>query len=977
MQCFQKVKILNTNFMKQLNKKLFSTIIRAIILLTFLVGQILTGSLGQAQGLQNLTLALYQPPVLLGLKVHPENPLLFDFIVDRGEDKLSDGEFKAEAQKLIEYFFAALTIPDKQVWVNLSPYEKDRIIPDVLGKTQMGKTMLEQDYVLKQLAASLTNPDTDLGRKYWDEVHRLETLDARRWTLGKTTSDQPPATSDQPPASNDLNKVWIIPAKAKVLESNGIVVVDEKRLKVMMADELETTLVARRSTLEKNTATNLQPLIPNHQPPTSNATEDREATSEGVPSPTGRGAHISTQVFRQLILPKLIEEVNTGKNFAAVRQVYNAVILAAWYKQALKESLLAKIYTDKAKVAGIETDDKEMKQRIYEQYLAAFKKGAYNFIKEEDDAGGDLIPRKYFSGGITTEFGQVAGSALEVQAVSSAAVFEPISRTSASIVTVQGEERASAGVVAANLSANAASPTDSGSKINNLYRPQFSNEFLDEPRFGLEQLEKVYLGSFAGEMAVALAQGHYLNHSQGKISFSGKHFMATIREKNYELRQTNKIFEGAVNKVFAVLQDNPELAKKYQKEIAEVFAGYFWQVYHLARTNNESLDPSVDLTTQSAIRGIQKSDKEIAILGAGLQGFVAMTEYADKKFLLVDQNPFIIFSLAKYKELTKNPSRILEVDFTSENFTRRNGLQPIFDRVILSRVLHEAGRTYVAPDRTEGNLEGEVKINSLEAQRARERLIKNSVALLRLRATVVVREVLDSPEIPYTRQILGEIKNILLPLDIYKIDLNVGEVNVPNGNTVVSVAGIVGTIQRASSSIASAEIDAAAKKIVGTLATLERFKDKISNLPPAEKGSLENLAALLLTKALPPFSISNPTIGQLDVWAKEQGIKGFSTAEGVLFVDKILEQYFGYQFENGLVSLVPQVFLQEIKKLSASTPSADKLAEEPQTVGGINFDPTLLNLQIKRDSRGVPLPLPEQNIENINIDGLYPLIINM
>lgn len=36
-----------------------------------------------------------------------------------------------------------------------------------------------------------------------------------------------------------------------------------------------------------------------------------------------------------------------------------------------------------------------------------------------------------------------------------------------------------------------------------------------------------------------------------------------------------------------------------------------------------------------------------------------------------------------------------------------------------------------------------------------------------------------------------------------------------------------------------------------------------------------------------------------------------------------------------------------------------------------------MNLQIKRDGKGVPLPLPQQNLENININGLYPVIINI
>jgi hypothetical protein len=37
----------------------------------------------------------------------------------------------------------------------------------------------------------------------------------------------------------------------------------------------------------------------------------------------------------------------------------------------------------------------------------------------------------------------------------------------------------------------------------------------------------------------------------------------------------------------------------------------------------------------------------------------------------------------------------------------------------------------------------------------------------------------------------------------------------------------------------------------------------------------------------------------------------------------------------------------------------------------------MMDLQIKRDGRGVPLPLPEQPIEDINIEGFYPIIINV
>ena len=57
--------------------------------------------------------------------------------------------------RLVKYFLAALTIPEKDLWVNLSPYEKDRVITDEFGSTEMGRDLLAQDYMLKQLTSSL------------------------------------------------------------------------------------------------------------------------------------------------------------------------------------------------------------------------------------------------------------------------------------------------------------------------------------------------------------------------------------------------------------------------------------------------------------------------------------------------------------------------------------------------------------------------------------------------------------------------------------------------------------------------------------------------------------------------------------------------------------------------------------------------------------------------------------------------------
>ena len=74
-------------------------------------------------------------------------------------EKIIEGKTKGEkiikkaVENQIEYFLAALTIQESDLWVNLSPYEKDRIIPEALSSTKMGRDMLAQDYILKQISS--------------------------------------------------------------------------------------------------------------------------------------------------------------------------------------------------------------------------------------------------------------------------------------------------------------------------------------------------------------------------------------------------------------------------------------------------------------------------------------------------------------------------------------------------------------------------------------------------------------------------------------------------------------------------------------------------------------------------------------------------------------------------------------------------------------------------------------------------------
>jgi hypothetical protein len=161
------------------------------------------------------------PPTLKGLIIYPQEPFQFDFILNKGTSQLSDEELRKESVKLIKYFLASLTFPENEMWVNLSPYEKERIIPQAFGETDMGRDLLAQDYLLKQLTASLIYPEEELGRKFWETVYEQ--------------ASEMYGTTDIP--VNTFNKVWIVPDKVEIYENGDRAYVVHSRLEVMLEED--------------------------------------------------------------------------------------------------------------------------------------------------------------------------------------------------------------------------------------------------------------------------------------------------------------------------------------------------------------------------------------------------------------------------------------------------------------------------------------------------------------------------------------------------------------------------------------------------------------------------------------------------------------------------------------------------------------------------------------------------------------------
>ncbi|MBF0533244.1 MAG: hypothetical protein HQL23_09170 [Candidatus Omnitrophica bacterium] len=297
--------------------------------------------------------------MITGLAIDPSNPLKLKFIFDPGQSYLAGAAFEKEAKKLIRYFLTALTVPETEQWVNLSPYQKEKLIPWKLGQTEMGQCLLGQDYVLKQLTATLLNPENATGKKFWQKIY-----DQAKQKYG---------TTDIP--VNLFQRVWIVPEKAVIYEKGFSATIVKTHLKVLLEEDYLA--------LNKNF---------NNQ--ASNANENSRTQIRAF-------NQLSAKIIREIIIPEIEKAVNEQEAFSGLRQIYHAMILAAWSKGKFSMGLLGRIYTDRNKIKGIDHPDEQLKARIYQQYIESFQKGMFDYVKDDDDLLTDeIISRRYISGGL-------------------------------------------------------------------------------------------------------------------------------------------------------------------------------------------------------------------------------------------------------------------------------------------------------------------------------------------------------------------------------------------------------------------------------------------------------------------------------------------------------------------------------------------------------------------------------------------------
>jgi phosphohistidine swiveling domain-containing protein len=313
----------------------------------------------------------------------------FKLLLDKGTQP--NNPITQVTTDLMKYFYIGLTLPNDAFWVNLRPDSPDNIIDQDLAKTDLGKILLEADLQLKKDTAQFTSPQSIEGKEYWNKLYK------KAEELFGTDQITIPT----------LTRPWIVPGEIIVRETTDSAYIYKATLKVLLEEDYLKTQVSSLRTLAGG-----------------------EAISKDYSFNDRRLKELnkySTELIKELIIPKLTKEINSSKRYASLRQVYYSLIMAQWFK--LRFKLIVKPNNpsnssnpitqvtdliDSRNLSNLISKQSWSKDTYFQAYKKSFAQGEYNLKEQVYGATGQTM-RSYVSGGMVLD----ASSAI-IQAESTA-----------------------------------------------------------------------------------------------------------------------------------------------------------------------------------------------------------------------------------------------------------------------------------------------------------------------------------------------------------------------------------------------------------------------------------------------------------------------------------------------------------------------------------------------------------------------------
>lgn len=280
------------------------------------------------------------------------NPYNFKFYFDKQKYSLTP---KKDIEKIITYFLEFLTIPSEKLWVNLSPYEPERIIDPVLSQLSLGKDLVQADYQLKQLVNSLIHGNSQEAKLFWNKVNTTCLKIAKTTNLTLSLA----------------NKIWLVPDKGEIYYYQGSVFIKNSSLKALMQEDYQLL---------------------------KNSINSPRKPKEKVINIVNKEIN---NIFKEIFLPVIEKRVNNSLDFANLRQIYYTFILASYYKKILKTNDYYKDYIDKEKTNNFKISLKDWSiKKTYQAYLKNFKNNTGYYQNITNSPNNKLNLRRYCSGGV-------------------------------------------------------------------------------------------------------------------------------------------------------------------------------------------------------------------------------------------------------------------------------------------------------------------------------------------------------------------------------------------------------------------------------------------------------------------------------------------------------------------------------------------------------------------------------------------------
>ena len=297
----------------------------------------------------------------------------FQLLLDKGDNQdIKEVELQEKTKVLMEYFQIGLALPNEKFWVNLRPDAQDQMIDPELEKTDMGKIMLEADLQLKRDTAQATSPQTPEGKLYWDKLYK------KAGELFGTENITIPT----------ITRPWIVPGEIILRQGEDSAYIFKANMKVLLEEDY----------LKSHQDTKSQSHQYNFNDPRMKELNE-----------------YSTQLIRELIIPKLTKEVNSSKRYAALRQVFFSLVMARWFKDTFgnsgstsapgtraPDSSYVKLI-DSGDLTSLTSKEAWSKTYYFNEYKKSFEQGEYNLKEDIYTPTGQVI-RSYVSGGVIKVF---------------------------------------------------------------------------------------------------------------------------------------------------------------------------------------------------------------------------------------------------------------------------------------------------------------------------------------------------------------------------------------------------------------------------------------------------------------------------------------------------------------------------------------------------------------------------------------------